>query len=303
MSEKTSFSEEKVERSELERLRENLSNYQVPVSVGVAKAIKVILERYLKAGLVTFEDMQGLVDIHTQLDNGLAEWTKFQERTNIRLRELVDLENKKIQLEISKRELEKEQILTEERQRRKKLQQELDMLRRNRDAQTRIESVQPQTVAEDLKPLNPSRAFDIARSVNPDGTTTATESNTNTRAPKPAEKVESVPTITSSNATRVSMLEEPPKMVTEETPTEEAPVEELVVPNRKELERMTKSAIKEKADELEFTVSEEDTKKVMIDSFIKQTEDLISNLGSNGELVNVDYGDVNAKNVADGGTF
>jgi len=89
--------------------------------------------------------------------------------------------------------------------------------------------------------------------------------------PKP-----SAPIITGGNAPslkNVKILEEPPVV---EEPKEE--FEEIVIPDDKDLKRMTKAKILESADKLNFDIDKNTTKQGMIDSFVEQSEKLITEL-------------------------
>jgi len=81
--------------------------------------------------------------------------------------------------------------------------------------------------------------------------------------------------------------------------------DEIVIPSSDELENMTKKQIQSAGKELGFKLSTTDTKDVMIQSFLEQTQELIQDLQDSGEFVSAsDEGD-NDKNddVRDGGYF
>lgn len=99
-------------------------------------------------------------------------------------------------------------------------------------------------------------------------------------AEEEAEKVKeepkpSAPIITGGNAPslkNVKVLDEPPVV------TQEEEFEEIVIPDVKDLSRMTKAKISEAADKLNFDIDINTTKQGMIDSFIEQSEKLITEL-------------------------
>jgi hypothetical protein len=81
--------------------------------------------------------------------------------------------------------------------------------------------------------------------------------------------------------------------------------EEVVIPNRSDLEKMTKAQIKKSAEKLSFTVDTTDTKSVMIDAYESQANELIESLTEGNEFVSateedLDNGDEDRR---DGGYF
>jgi len=96
--------------------------------------------------------------------------------------------------------------------------------------------------------------------------------------PKP-----SAPIITGGNAPslkNVKILEEPPVV---EEPKEE--FEEIVIPDDKDLKRMTKAKILESAENLNFDIDKNTTKQAMIDSFIEQSNKLIDELTESEDFI------------------
>ena len=90
----------------------------------------------------------------------------------------------------------------------------------------------------------------------------------------------------------------------EDLETEEE-FEEVVIPNRSDLEKMTKAQIKKSAEKLSFTVDTTDTKSVMIDTYESQANELIESLTEGNEFVSsteedLDNGDEDRR---DGGYF
>ena len=90
----------------------------------------------------------------------------------------------------------------------------------------------------------------------------------------------------------------------EDLETEEE-FEEVVIPNRSDLEKMTKAQIEKSAEKLSFTVNTTDTKSVMIDTYESQANELIESLTEGNEFVSsteedLDNGDEDRR---DGGYF
>ena len=71
-----------------------------------------------------------------------------------------------------------------------------------------------------------------------------------------------------------------------------------------ELENMTKKQIESAGTKLGFTVSTKDTKDVMIESFLEQTQEFIQDLQDSGEFVSAsEEGKDENDDVRDGGYF
>ena len=81
--------------------------------------------------------------------------------------------------------------------------------------------------------------------------------------------------------------------------------DEIVIPSSDELENMTKKQIESAGKELGFKLSITDTKDVMIQSFLEQTQEFIQDLQDSGEFVSAsDEGDDDKNDdVRDGGYF
>ena len=81
--------------------------------------------------------------------------------------------------------------------------------------------------------------------------------------------------------------------------------EEVVIPNRNDLEKMTKAQIEKSAEKLSFTVNPTDTKSVMIDTYESQANELIESLTEGNEFVSSTEEDLDDGNEdrRDGGYF
>lgn len=86
---------------------------------------------------------------------------------------------------------------------------------------------------------------------------------------------------------------------------EEEEYDEIVIPSSDELENMTKKQIESAGKELGFKLSTTDTKDVMIQSFLEQTQEFIQDLQDSGEFVSASDEGEDDKNddVRDGGYF
>ena len=94
-------------------------------------------------------------------------------------------------------------------------------------------------------------------------------------------------------------------IVADEVDVVEEEYEEIVIPSRTELNRMKKNQINELAKDFEFSVKMTDTKAVMIDSFLSQVDEYITELQESGDFVSAttDDEDGDTNNIKDGGHF
>ena len=93
--------------------------------------------------------------------------------------------------------------------------------------------------------------------------------------------------------------------VDEKNQQQEEEFEEVTIPNESELKAMTKGKISEVAEGLGFeSVSTTQTKEVMIENFIKDTESFIDGLKESGDFISASDGDEDEDaTVRDGGYF
>jgi hypothetical protein len=86
---------------------------------------------------------------------------------------------------------------------------------------------------------------------------------------------------------------------------EEEEYEEVTIPSESELKAMTKAAILEQGNMLDFVLDTKDTKAVMITSFLTQVDEFIASLQESGEFVSAedDEGENDNPNIQDGGYF
>jgi len=86
---------------------------------------------------------------------------------------------------------------------------------------------------------------------------------------------------------------------------DEEEYEEIVIPSETELKRMKKNQINELAKDFEFVVKMTDTKAKMIEDFLSQVDEYITELQESGEFVsaNVEDEDGDTDDRKDGGLF
>ena len=113
------------------------------------------------------------------------------------------------------------------------------------------------------------------------------------------EKESSAPVISKAQVSETQAED----IVADEVDVVEDEFEEVVIPSRTELNRMKKRQINEIAKDLDFVVKMTDTKAVMIDDFLSQVDDYITELQESGEFVSAqtDDEDGDTDNIKDGG--
>jgi DNA repair exonuclease SbcCD ATPase subunit len=302
MSGQLPFSQTPAEPTEMERIQKRIQEYRIQLTPAVAQAVQALLVSYLKSDQVTIDDLEVMVNIRKEVTSGLEEYKKSVESAQKRLTELQQQEVAAKHQELTKRnELEKTK-LNEEKVRRKnledrvkKLEEEKNFLeKRAKVAQKQqIEQNQQARTTEDVMPKTTTRAFEEAKSKR-------AEKKGGSKPPVPTKQKLPEP---KEHVVQDMSKEVPPMTFMPPEVKQEQDYEEITIPSRNELERMTKSDIEKESKKLNFKVSIDDTKKVMIESFEKQTEQLIEKLQSTGEFVSAVTDGDDETNVRDGGTF
>ena len=200
----------------------------------------------------------------------------------------------------------------------------------------KVDVANPQIKYGQPEETKPTRAFEMARAINPEpkvsddamkkAHTEIDEFNAKVEATKKSfkewedehghvaegtttesfldevEKVEkesSAPVISKAQVNETQAED----IVADEVDVVEDEFEEVVIPSRTELNRMKKRQINEIAKDLDFVVKMTDTKAVMIDDFLSQVDDYITELQESGEFVSAqtDDEDGDTDNIKDGG--
>ena len=126
MAEQPTFaSEVTTEKSESDRIRERIQNYQASISPNSLQVISVLLEQQLKAGLIKSTDLEALVMLRDEVNKATIDYRSVMEREQKRLQELMIEEQELKQIELAKREQAHNQKLSDERQLRKQTQDRL----------------------------------------------------------------------------------------------------------------------------------------------------------------------------------
>lgn len=356
------FASEQVEKSEIERITEQLQKYTAPIDGKLISVVNVIIEQYLKAGLVNVQDLQAFATVSNEFNKAQIDYQTFVTSKQKRLQELQQEEMLKGANDTQERFRAYEQKIADEIEESRKAKKELAQLKEQ------LESIRRNTTVEPAKPVEKTRAFDVARALNPAPTITEDEElNEKVEETKKAFKdfveeqsepeIKSIDDVTPEewdqavkSIKEVEVVEEEVKdeldlfedeLIAEEEaelriaeedektqpnftkpivsggnapnlqqniPTydseeellaaaqakidakkeEEAEeeYEEITIPSEAELNDMTKAEIQTTANELGFTnVVTTDTKQVMIENFVSDSEAFIQSLQDSGELL------------------
>ena len=292
------FASEQVEKTEIERITEQLQKYTAPIDGKLINVVNVIIEQYLKAGLVNAQDLQAIATVSNEFNKAQIDYQTFVTSKQKRLQELhqEEIASASQQREAIYNELNNKVI--EERVARKKAEQDLRIAMAQLQALTNIkgnvtsapvitggnapsvtgmisevEAPRPADKPKvEAKPVQRSRAFDLARALNPENAETLSEDESlrqKIEETKEAfkeweeEEIKSIDDVTPEEWDRAT------KSIKEESVEEqlELPIEEETV--ELELEDEVKDELdlyeeqliaeeQEESDAEEFTIQEED---------------------------------------------
>lgn len=119
-------------------------------------------------------------------------------------------------------------------------------------------------------------------------------------------KPDFAPVITGGNAPNLKLVSDYKDLESAKEEEVEEEYDEIVIPNKSELQSLTKAKIKETADVLGFEVDLSQTKSKMIDSFVEQSEAYIKELTEDSGFISAsetDEDDDGDDNSRDGGYF
>ena len=290
------FASEQVEKTEIERITEQVQNYKASIDGKLVNVVNVLIEQYLKAGLVSTQDLQAISSLSNEFNKAQIDYQTFMTSKQKRIQELQqeEIASASQQREAVYNELHSK--MTEERVARKKAEQDLRIAMAQLQALTNIKGnvtsapaitggnapsitgmiseVEAPIPADnpkvETKPVERSRAFDLARALNPENAETLSEDESlieKVEETKEAfkeweeEEVKSIDDVTPEEWDRAT------KSIKEESVEEqlELPIEEETV----ELEDEVKDELdlyeeqliaeeQEESDAEEFTIQEED---------------------------------------------
>lgn len=158
---KSTFSAEQVEKSEIERITEQLQTYKASIDGKLVGVVTAMIDQYLKAGLVSTQDLTAMAALSEEFNKAQIDYQTFVQIKQRRLQELQQEQMMKSNADTTERFREYETRLAEEIEESRKAKKELAKV------MAQLEEIQANTTEEPAKPVEKTRAFDVARSLNP----------------------------------------------------------------------------------------------------------------------------------------
>jgi len=158
---KSTFSTEQVEKPEIERITEQLQNYKASIDGKLVGVVTAMIDQYLKAGLVSTQDLTAMAALSEEFNKAQIDYQTFVGIKQRRLQELQQEQMLKNNTDTTERFREYEKRLAEEIEESRKAKKELAKV------MAQLEEIQANTTEEPAKPVEKTRAFDVARSLNP----------------------------------------------------------------------------------------------------------------------------------------
>ena len=132
--EKNTFASQKPQPSELERITERITNYKVGITPNNAQTVNTVLEKGLQQGLFKLSELDALIAIREEVNRGIIDYNSQVKVAQQRIQELQEEELVAKQAELARRETERNDELAGERQRRKKAEDEIRILKAQLEA-------------------------------------------------------------------------------------------------------------------------------------------------------------------------
>jgi hypothetical protein len=178
--ENKTFAETTVQPTESENIRERISNYKAQVSPQSVQVAQLLLEQQLKAGLVKSTDLDALIMMRDDLNKANIDYRTMLENGQKRLQQLAEDEQiAQVAKEEERRQVQ-ETKLVDERSLRKTLQDKLAFAEAKLEALGGVQGNVAETPNVDVanpeikygveEEKKPTRAFEIARALNPEPT-------------------------------------------------------------------------------------------------------------------------------------
>ena len=323
---KSNFSTEMVEPTELEKHIERLQKHTIGMKPEMLNLIQNLLNNHLQSGNVKTSELDALVFARDELTRTTLEYQQHMERMTKRTQELQAEQAEQNREAREKVNAEQRQRLTEERVARKnadrqveelqaeinKLKAELDihqepkersrafeMARAMNPTPTEQEQFEEKVQAtkksfkeweeENGHPMQDELELDVPADAK--GTEEILEEDA--RVEEELQRPDSAPVISNSQLPEIKSYESEEELqaaIDEKNAEEE--YEEITIPSESELNKMTKAQIHETAQELGFDkVNPSNTKAVMIEVFVSQTNEYIESLQESGEFVSAESTD------------
>ena len=320
---KSNFSTEMVEPTELEKHIERLQKHTIGMKPEMLNLIQTLLNNHLQSGNVKASELDALVFTRDELTRTTLEYQQHMERMTKRTQELQAEQAEQNREAREKANAEQRQRLNEERVARKNADRQVEEL------QAEVNKLKAELDIHQ-EPKERSRAFEMARAMNPTPTeqeqfeekVQATKKSFKeweeehnqqeleldvpadakgteefleevARVEEELQRPDSAPIISNSQLPEIKTYESEEELqaaIDEKNAEEE--YEEITIPSESELNKMTKAQIHETAQELGFDkVNPGNTKAVMIEVFVSQTNEYIESLQESGEFVSAESTD------------
>ena len=131
---KSTFADSKPEPTESERIIKRIQNFRVGITPDQATSVSQILEKGLSAGLFKLSELKTIISVNEEINKGVIDYNSQVKVAQQRLNELREEELVAKQVELARRETEKHDELAGERQRRKKAEDEVRILKAQLEA-------------------------------------------------------------------------------------------------------------------------------------------------------------------------
>ena len=320
---KSNFSTEMVEPTELEKHIERLQKHTIGMKPEMLNLIQNLLNNHLQSGNVKTSELDALVFARDELTRTTLEYQQHMERMTKRTQELQAEQAEHNREAREKANAEQRKRLNEERVARKNADRKVEEL------QAEVNKLKVELDIHQ-EPKERTRAFEMARAMNPESTdqekfeekVQATKKSFKeweeehnqqeleldvpadakgteefleevARVEEELQQPDSAPVISNSQLPEIKTYESEEELqaaIDEKNAEEE--YEEITIPSESELNKMTKAQIHETAQELGFDkVNPGNTKAVMIEVFVSQTNEYIESLQESGEFVSAESTD------------
>lgn len=131
---KSTFADSTPEPTESERIIKRIQNFRVGITPDQATSVSQILEKGLSAGLFKLSELKTIISVNEEINKGVIDYNSQVKVAQQRLNELQEEELVAKQVELARRETEKHDELAGERQRRKKAEDEVRILKAQLEA-------------------------------------------------------------------------------------------------------------------------------------------------------------------------
>lgn len=131
---KSTFADSTPEPTESERIIKRIQNFRVGITPDQATSVSQILEKGLSAGLFKLSELKTIISVNEEINKGVIDYNSQVKVAQQRLNELREEELVAKQVELARRETERHDELAGERQRRKKAEDEVRILKAQLEA-------------------------------------------------------------------------------------------------------------------------------------------------------------------------